>query len=82
MKLIYVGDPMCSWCYGFGKELSALVAHVPDLNLEIVVGGSRAGATDILDAPASVSGCSTGSARRTVPWPRHKSECRSRQELP
>lgn len=41
---------MCSWCYGFGKELSALVARVPDLKLEIVVGGIRAGATDVLDA--------------------------------
>jgi len=49
MKLIYVGDPMCSWCYGFGKELSALTERVPDLNLEIVVGGLRAYATDVLD---------------------------------
>jgi putative protein-disulfide isomerase len=50
MKLIYVGDPMCSWCYGFGKELSALTARMPDLKLEVVVGGIRAGATDVLDA--------------------------------
>jgi putative protein-disulfide isomerase len=49
MKLIYVGDPMCSWCYGFGRELSALTARVPDLDLEIVVGGLRAGSTDLLD---------------------------------
>ena len=49
MKLIFVGDPMCSWCYGFGKELSALVALHPELPLEIVVGGVRAGATDLLD---------------------------------
>jgi len=49
MKLVYVGDPMCSWCYGFGRELSALIARVPDLGLEIVVGGLRAGATDVLD---------------------------------
>ncbi|KVN53130.1 DsbA family protein [Burkholderia anthina] len=49
MKLIYIGDPMCSWCYGFGKELSALTRRVPDLDLEIVVGGVRAGATDVLD---------------------------------
>jgi putative protein-disulfide isomerase len=49
MKLIYVGDPMCSWCYGFGKELSALTARLPELKLEIVVGGIRAGATDVLD---------------------------------
>lgn len=49
MKLIYVGDPMCSWCYGFGKDLAALMARVPDLRVEIVVGGVRAGATDVLD---------------------------------
>jgi putative protein-disulfide isomerase len=49
MKLIFVGDPMCSWCYGFGKELSALVALHPELELQIVVGGVRAGATDLLD---------------------------------
>jgi putative protein-disulfide isomerase len=49
MKLLYVGDPMCSWCYGFGKEMSALMAMHPGLELEIVVGGVRAGATDVLD---------------------------------
>lgn len=49
MTLIYVGDPMCSWCYGFGKELSAFTAAHPELKLEIVVGGVRAGATDLLD---------------------------------
>lgn len=49
MKLIYVGDPMCSWCYGFGKEMTALAQLHPDIPLEIIVGGLRAGATDILD---------------------------------
>lgn len=49
MKLVYVGDPMCSWCYGFGKEMTALMRSHPDLELEIVVGGVRAGATDLLD---------------------------------
>jgi putative protein-disulfide isomerase len=49
MKLIFVGDPMCSWCYGFGKEMSALMALHPALELEIVLGGVRAGATDVLD---------------------------------
>ena len=24
MKLVYVADPMCSWCYGFGKEMTEL----------------------------------------------------------
>lgn len=49
MKLIYVGDPMCSWCYGFGKEMTELMAMHPELPLDIVVGGVRAGATDVLD---------------------------------
>jgi putative protein-disulfide isomerase len=49
MKLIFVGDPMCSWCYGFGKELTALTERRPELPLEIMVGGLRAGATDVLD---------------------------------
>lgn len=49
MKLVYVADPMCSWCYGFGKEMTALMDMHPDLELDIVVGGVRAGATDILD---------------------------------
>jgi len=48
MKLIYVGDPMCSWCYGFGKEMSELKARHPELALEIVVGGLRAGGTELL----------------------------------
>jgi putative protein-disulfide isomerase len=49
MTLIFVGDPMCSWCYGFGKELADLMALHPALPLDIVVGGVRAGATDVLD---------------------------------
>jgi putative protein-disulfide isomerase len=40
---------MCSWCYGFGKEMTALMAMHPGLELEIIVGGVRAGATDLLD---------------------------------
>lgn len=49
MKLVFAGDPMCSWCYGFGKELSTLVDRHPELQLTILVGGVRAGATDLLD---------------------------------
>jgi len=49
MKLLYVGDPMCSWCYGFGKEMTELMAMHPELDLDIIVGGVRAGATDVLD---------------------------------
>ncbi len=42
MKLIYVGDPMCSWCYGFAPELKKVVDETKDdLSLEIVMGGLR-----------------------------------------
>lgn len=48
-KLIYVADPMCSWCYGFGPELSRVFEAVPDMDLEIVVGGLRAYNTQEMD---------------------------------
>jgi putative protein-disulfide isomerase len=41
--LIYVGDPMCSWCWGIAPELQALVDAHPELPLRIVVGGLRPG---------------------------------------
>jgi putative protein-disulfide isomerase len=49
MKLILVADPMCSWCYGFGKEMSALQQRHPQMSLEIILGGLLAGNTDLLD---------------------------------
>lgn len=49
MKLIYIGDPMCSWCYGFGKSLAAALKALPGLELEIVVGGVRNRSTELLD---------------------------------
>ena len=42
-KLIYVGDPMCSWCWGFAPELDKLVKAYPTLELTIVLGGLRPG---------------------------------------
>lgn len=50
MKLIYVGDPLCSWCYGFGPQLEQLLAQRPDLELSIVVGGLRAYEKDPMPA--------------------------------
>lgn len=40
LKLIYVGDPMCSWCWGFAPEIEELSAEYP---VEVVVGGLRPG---------------------------------------
>jgi putative protein-disulfide isomerase len=42
-ELIYVGDPMCSWCWGIAPELDAVQRSRPDLPLKVVVGGLRPG---------------------------------------
>lgn len=49
VKLIFVGDPMCSWCYGFGKEMESIVGNVPEVEVQVVVGGLAAGSTTVLD---------------------------------
>lgn len=49
-SLIYVADPLCSWCYGFGPQLKALLADLPDTPLDIVVGGLRAYNTEVMTA--------------------------------
>lgn len=48
MNLIFVADPMCSWCYGFAKELTTVSQAFPELPLRIVVGGVRAGETEVM----------------------------------
>ncbi|HWH82597.1 MAG TPA: DsbA family protein [Burkholderiaceae bacterium] len=44
MDLIYVGDPMCSWCYGFARPLDELLADpqgAAPLQMALVMGGLR-----------------------------------------
>jgi len=41
-SLIYIADPMCTWCYGFAPELVTLLQGLPDLPVEIIAGGLRA----------------------------------------
>lgn len=48
-KLIYIADPMCSWCYGFGPELTTVLEGLPDMPLELIVGGLRAYNTEVMD---------------------------------
>ncbi|MHA6204858.1 DsbA family protein [Dyella soli] len=48
MKLVLVADPMCSWCYGFGKEVTELQQAAPGLELRVVVGGLRPGETAVM----------------------------------
>ncbi|HEX3097920.1 MAG TPA: DsbA family protein [Usitatibacter sp.] len=45
-RLVYVADPLCSWCYGFGPELEDVLARHPEIALELVMGGLRAGNTE------------------------------------
>lgn len=41
-KIIYVGDPMCSWCYGIAPEYTKLLERFDgELEFELVMGGLR-----------------------------------------
>ena len=42
-RLLYVMDPMCSWCWGFAPVVEALAeqAAAAGVPLQIVVGGLR-----------------------------------------
>ncbi len=51
MNLIYVGDAMCSWCYGFAQPLDELLADPQDaapLQLALVMGGLRPFTTETI----------------------------------
>lgn len=45
-SLIYIGDPMCSWCYGFAPEVDRFLADHKDLKLILVMGGLRINGTE------------------------------------
>jgi putative protein-disulfide isomerase len=41
-RIIYVGDPMCSWCYGIAPELQKLQQQYKgSIDIEVVAGGLR-----------------------------------------
>jgi putative protein-disulfide isomerase len=50
-RLLYVMDPMCSWCWGFAPVAEALVeqARAAGLPLHLVVGGLRTGSGAALE---------------------------------
>jgi putative protein-disulfide isomerase len=53
MNLVYVADPMCSWCYGFAPALDALLQSPQDeqpLTLSLVMGGLRPYTSEPLSA--------------------------------
>lgn len=51
-SLIYIGDTMCSWCYGFAPELDKFSANHPELKLRMVQGGLRPFGTEKLSSMA------------------------------
>jgi len=40
-RLLYVADPLCSWCYGFGPELARLLERHPQMSVELLMCGMR-----------------------------------------
>jgi putative protein-disulfide isomerase len=42
-EIIYVGDPMCSWCWGIAPQLDELRGRLSGLGFRIVTGGLRPG---------------------------------------
>ena len=50
-KIIYFGDPMCSWCWGIATHLEELKEHFKyELEFELVLGGLRPGGGDKWDS--------------------------------
>ncbi len=46
-EIVYFGDPMCSWCWGFSPVIREIDAQYRDMApLRIVVGGLHAGDTE------------------------------------
>ena len=45
-ELIYIGDPLCSWCWGVAPEVTLLKdQYASDVNFKIILGGLRPGTT-------------------------------------
>lgn len=52
LEFIYVGDPMCSWCWGFSPALEELRTRY-GIPLRVVMGGLRTGPqAELMDAEA------------------------------
>jgi putative protein-disulfide isomerase len=51
MHLLYIADPLCSWCYGFAPQLGQLVQRHPDARLDLVMGGLRPFNREPMSAP-------------------------------
>jgi putative protein-disulfide isomerase len=50
VRLLYIADPMCSWCYGFGPQLSKLLERHTGTRLDLLMGGLRPFNTQAMSA--------------------------------
>ena len=49
-EIVYIGDPMCSWCYGFSPVIQHLNnKHKHEVKMTLVVGGLHVGDNCITD---------------------------------
>ena len=50
-QLIYILDPMCSWCWGFSPVMQQVLEHAQSVKMPVTirVGGLRSGAQAVLD---------------------------------
>jgi putative protein-disulfide isomerase len=44
MDIIYLFDPLCGWCYGFGPHLGQFADNHPELTYTVISGGMITGA--------------------------------------
>ena len=50
--IIYIADPMCSWCYGFAPAIAQAKVDFPNHEFRLVMGGLRPGGTDTMASMA------------------------------
>ena len=58
LNLVYFADPMCSWCYGFGPQLEALIDHETasrQVTLDLTMGGLRPYNKAVMDAESKAA---------------------------
>lgn len=49
-EIIYVGDPMCSWCWGFSPVIKKIKSDYRNwVTISLIVGGLRTGTDEIMD---------------------------------
>ena len=48
-RLLYVADPMCSWCWGFAPILTHFEASFPNTSVQVVLGGLAPDSTEPME---------------------------------